>query len=125
LLAPPNRHGWSADAELRGHVAEPGVGAAGAAHGRERDAAARADAEAERQRIIQKLLKGGSKPKKSRGSWGGRDGGERLADRDLARFRDELEDLWRSGADPTLSRPGVCGCFDVLYEMAATRAGSR
>lgn len=91
----------------------------------EADAAGRAAAEAERQRIIQKLLKKGSKPKKSRGSWGGRGGGERLADRDLARFRDELEDLWRSGADPTLSRPGVCGCFDVLYEMAATRAGSR
>ena len=91
----------------------------------EADAAGRAAAEAERQRIIQKLLKKGSKPKKSRGSWGRRGGGERLADRDLARFRDELEDLWRSGADPTLSRPGVCGCFDVLYEMAATRAGSR
>ncbi|MDG1491305.1 MAG: amidohydrolase family protein, partial [Planctomycetota bacterium] len=95
----------------------------------EADAAARAAAEAERQRIIQKLLKKGSKPKKSRGGWGRRGGGERLADRvtdrDLARFRDELEDQWRSGADPTLSRPGVCGCFDVLYEMAATRAGSR
>ncbi|MGB0331032.1 MAG: amidohydrolase family protein [Planctomycetota bacterium] len=88
----------------------------------EADAAGRAAAEAERQRIIQKLLKKGSRPKKSRGSWGG---GERLADRDLARFRDELEDLWRSGADPNLSRPGVCGCFDVLHEMAATRAGSR
>ena len=95
----------------------------------EADAAGRAAAEAERQRIIQKLLKKGSKPKKSKGGWGRRGGGERLAgrvtDRDLARFRDELEDLWRSGADPTLSRPGVCGCFDVLYEMAATRAGSR
>ena len=89
------------------------------------DAAARADAEAERQRIIQKLLKKGSKPKKSKGGRGRRGTGERVADRDLARFRDELEDLWRSGADPTLSRPGVCGCFDVLYEMAATRAGSR
>ena len=91
----------------------------------EADAAARAAAEAERQRIIQKLLKKGSKPKKSRGGWGRRGGDDRLAVRDLARYRDELEELWRSGADPTLSRPGVCGCFDVLYEMAATRAGSR
>ncbi|MEM9380556.1 MAG: amidohydrolase family protein, partial [Planctomycetota bacterium] len=68
------------------------------------DAALRAAAEAERQRIIQKILSSdlGSKRKKRRTGGGGITAPSET--RDLAQLRDELEELWRSGVDPSLSR---------------------
>ena len=48
---------------------------------------------------------------------------EMVDDPDVRRFA--LEALWRSGVDPSLARPGVCGCFDVLFEMARVRAEGR
>jgi N-acetylglucosamine-6-phosphate deacetylase len=88
------------------------------------DAALRAEAEAERQRIIQKILSTdvGEKKRSRRGP------GRITApsrDREIAAMREELEALWRSGVDPSLARQGVCGCFDVLFEMARARAEGR
>lgn len=89
----------------------------------ESDLAMATAAEAERQRIIQKLLDAG--PKAGAKGKGGRAAGmgPEATSRDLASLRDEMEALWRSGADPTLARPGVCGCFDVLFQEAAAKAG--
>ncbi|MEE2939801.1 MAG: amidohydrolase family protein [Planctomycetota bacterium] len=78
------------------------------------------EAEAERQRIIQKLLLedvGVAKAEPDED-----EEGEKPASRELAELRDEMEALWRSGSDPDLARPGVCGCFEVLYVEAAGRA---
>lgn len=89
------------------------------------DAQLRADAEAERQRIIQKILSSDAGKKKGKGRDDGTGITSPYLDRDLAQMRDEMEALWRSGVDPALARPGVCGCFDVLFEMAAARAENR
>ncbi len=93
----------------------------------EADLAMAAAAEADRQRIIQKLLdsapKGGSKGGSKRGRGPGTAGDRQDSSRDLAALRDEMEALWRSGSDPMLARPGVCGCFDVLFQEAAAKAG--
>lgn len=91
----------------------------------EEDRQLREEGEAERQRIIQKILAEsvGSGTKK-----GGRDRGaknpveEDISSIELDELRDQMEALWRSGVDPSLSRPGVCGCFDILFEEAAARA---
>ena len=78
------------------------------------------EAETERQRIIQKILLdevGVASAEAEEPEEAGKP-----ASRELAELRDEMEALWRSGSDPGLARPGVCGCFDVLYEEAAARA---
>ncbi len=87
------------------------------------DARLRAEGEVERQRIIQKILAegGGSKDKKRGGGPGG-PGTEDISSMELDALRDQMEALWRSGVDPSLARPGVCGCFDILFEEAAARA---
>lgn len=78
-----------------------------------------AAAEAERQRIIQKLLARDVKPENAEKKGEDEDAPR---SRELAMMRAEMEALWRSGNDPSLARPGVCGCFDVLYEEALRRA---
>lgn len=77
-------------------------------------------AETERQRIIQKILVSDVGVAKAKSE--GDEAETKPATRELAQLRDEMEALWRSGSDPSLARPGVCGCFDVLYEEAAARA---
>ncbi|MEM6672794.1 MAG: amidohydrolase family protein [Planctomycetota bacterium] len=84
------------------------------------DAELRDAAEAERQRIVQKLLRSDVGAKRERPRLTGM--GATPPSRDLDAMREELESLWRSGADPSLARPGVCGCFDVLFEMARASA---
>ena len=87
------------------------------------DAQLRADGEVERQRIIQKILaEGGGAKEKKRGGGPGGPGAEDISSMELDALRDQMEALWRSGVDPSLARPGVCGCFDILFEEAAARA---
>jgi N-acetylglucosamine-6-phosphate deacetylase len=77
----------------------------------ERDAELRAQAESERQRILQKLMREESGGRG--GGRGGRRGGPELIDRPTWTDRghvEELEELYRAGLDPTLPRPGDCGC---------------
>jgi len=80
-------------------------------------------AEAERQRIIQKLLAMDVKPPKPKADADA--DADEPESRRLARMRAEMEALWRSGNDPALSRPGVCGCFDVYFEQAAAAAEAK
>ncbi|QDV07186.1 imidazolonepropionase [Planctomycetes bacterium Poly30] len=90
----------------------------------EEDRMLRKDAEAERQRIIQKILEEGL-GSGAKGGGRGRGKGPVALDAssmELDELRDQMEALWRSGVDPSLARPGVCGCFDVLFEEAAARA---
>ncbi|MFT6109637.1 MAG: hypothetical protein ACJA2W_002559, partial [Planctomycetota bacterium] len=81
--------------------------------------------ETDRQRIIQKIL---SKGLNKGGAKGGSGRGAKnpvtadVSSLELDALRDQMEALWRSGVDPSLSRPGVCGCFDILFEEAAARA---
>ena len=84
------------------------------------DLALAVEAETERQRIIQKLLTEDVGVAKASPADG--EEADKPASRELAELRDEMEALWRSGSDPDLARPGVCGCFDVLFEEAAARA---
>ena len=89
----------------------------------EEDARLREEAEVNRQRIIQKILaEGGGAKDKKRGKAEGGPGLEDIASMELDALRDQMEALWRSGVDPSLARPGVCGCFDILFEEAAARA---
>ena len=89
----------------------------------EEDARLRDEAEVNRQRIIQKILaEGGGAKDKKRGKGEGGPGMEDVASMELDALRDQMEALWRSGVDPSLARPGVCGCFDILFEEAAARA---
>ncbi|MFT5733604.1 MAG: imidazolonepropionase-like amidohydrolase [Planctomycetota bacterium] len=89
------------------------------------DADMRVAAETDRQRIIQKIL---SKGLNKGGAKGGSGRGAKnpvtadVSSLELDALRDQMEALWRSGVDPSLSRPGVCGCFDILFEEAAARA---
>ncbi|MEO0662764.1 MAG: amidohydrolase family protein, partial [Planctomycetota bacterium] len=70
------------------------------------EAALSAQADAERQRIVQKLLAMDVKPKKKGDEAG--DGGDDDRGRRSAEFwamQAEMEELWRSGNDPALARP--------------------
>ena len=78
------------------------------------------EAETERQRIIQKILLeevGVASAEAEKPEEAGKPAPESSRSCGM-----RCEALWRSGSDPDLARPGVCGCFDVLYEEAAARA---
>jgi imidazolonepropionase-like amidohydrolase len=103
-----------------------------------RDAELSAEANRERQRILQKLMAEGAGESKPGEGGARRRGGERLASGKLTLreayqlgLYDEIDALWRSGIDPTTAQPGVCGCWDIfldgdqlMHELQATE-GSR
>jgi hypothetical protein len=82
----------------------------------ERDRELRAEAERERHRILQKLMRS---EKPERGGRGG-DRGPRADPTDPAALHhfEELEALWRAGVDPELAQPGDCGCGHLFWHEA-------
>lgn len=85
-----------------------------------RDTELRAEADRERQRILQKLMQESAGENKPGEGGARRRRVERLASGELTlreAYRlglyDEIDALWRSGIDPTTAQPGVCGCWDV------------
>jgi N-acetylglucosamine-6-phosphate deacetylase len=88
-----------------------------------RDAALRASAAQERQRILQKLMAEGAGEAKPSEGGARRRGVERLASGELTlreAYRlglyEEIDALWRSGIDPATAQPGVCGCWDIFFD---------
>ena len=94
-----------------------------------RDRELREEAQRERQRIVQKLLREDSSPRGGRGEGGGgrrgRPGRGSPVEAELARLEQELEAIWRGGIDPELARPGECGCGDLFrHELLAGQAAN-
>jgi len=82
----------------------------------ERDRELRAEAERERNRILQKLMRSETSERGGRG--GRRAPLEDPTDPAAARHREELEALWRAGVDPELAQPGDCGCGHLFWHEA-------